>query len=160
MVGRTDITVLRVAGDEARVRVPDILKKQLEQRYTRHRASAYDDVPRAQFRGGTTRKKHDAANRPIAGNGEVRKQQIAIRVARVLHRGEDTDVELTSAHAPVQVGRHSVDQIGVEVYAATIDCPVNRIAVDVRNSSDLHHAATVPCPPGLAPTRSNTRRVL
>jgi len=45
-------------------------------------------------------------------------------------------------------------------YDTAIDRAIDRIAVDVRNSSDLHHAATAPCSPGPAPAGSNTRRTL
>ena len=76
-----------------------------------------------------------------------------MRIARILHGRDNADVQLSSRHAAIQIRWHAVDQRCVETNDAPVDRAVNRIAVDVRNPSDFHQAAT-------AGARSNRRRML
>src|SRR5205814_10103262 len=97
--------------------------------------------------------KHHRANGAVACDRQIRQQQIALRLTCVLDRRHYTDVQLADAHPPVEFGGYTVDELGIELDDATIDRAVDRIAVDVRNASDFHQAAT-------AGLRSNTRRTL
>src|SRR5207244_13442644 len=71
-----DVGQLRVRGDERRLGIPDVFEEELDERDTRHRALADEHSPSVKLRRGALGKQHDASNRTVAGNGEVREQQI------------------------------------------------------------------------------------
>ena len=140
-----DVAHFSVTRYETRTRVPDILEQQLEQRDTRHRASADDDVTTGELGCGSRGEQHHRADGAVAGNSQVGKEQVALRIARVFNGGDNADVELTVRHAMIEIGRHSIDEGRVEMDDAPIDCPVNRIAVDVGNAAYLHCAEKAEC---------------
>src|SRR6266480_6468470 len=104
---------------------------------------------------GPRREQHHAAHRAVARDCEIRQQEVALGFARVLHGRYDADVELSPSHPSIELGWYTVNQLGVDTNDAAVDRAVYRIAVYVRNASDLHQAATA-----ADEARSKTRKTL
>ena len=87
---------------------------------------------------GALREEHDAAHGSIARDGEVRQQEVSLRVARVLNGGDHTDVERAVRHLRIERAGDTVDDLALDRNDAPIDCSVDRVAIDVGDPADAH----------------------
>src|SRR5689334_12004214 len=105
--------------------MPNVLKQQLEQRDTGHRATTHKNIPSAELARRSTREEHDRANRTIARNRQVGQQYVAHRIACVFDSRNDADIELARRHATIEIGWYAVDQFRIETHHTPIDRPID-----------------------------------
>jgi hypothetical protein len=135
-----DVGELGVPRGEVRLRLPHVLEEELRERDARHRAAREEYALAGELLRGDAREEHHAAHGPVRCDAEIGQEQITRRVARVLDRGDDADVELPLGHERVQLTRISGYERarGSEGNDAAIDSSVDREAVDVANAPDAH----------------------
>src|SRR4051794_14619778 len=79
-----DIRELGVGGNERGLSVPHVFEQQLQEGNTRHGALADEHSAALQLRRRTLREEDDAAHWSVAGDREVREEQVSLGVTRVL----------------------------------------------------------------------------
>ena len=140
-VAAGDRVGLGITRNKDRLRAPDVLEEQLQQVHAGHRRAAHEHALPREFRRGERGEEHHASHRAVARNREVRKEEIALLVARILYGRDDAHIQRPLGHHPVQRGGDAIHQCRVQWDEAPVYPAVHGKAVDVGDASDAHQAA-------------------
>ena len=136
------VSRLRPGRREVGAHAPAMTAEQVEQQYRRAGGRRDQDGAVVQLRQRPPGEERHAVDRAVRGDGEVRQQMVLRGVPRVLHGGNDADLELARGEQVVELGRRSGDQLGGHAHQPAVDRAVDRIAVDPGDAAELHAACT------------------